>query len=318
MDSEIEVSSIPRLNKEMYADVLEGMRQNPPEIPSKYLYDDRGSKLFNQICELDEYYLTDTEIALTTKHATDIAAHLGSHARLVELGAGSGLKTRILLKHLHELAAYVPVDISEAELKRCVQRLAQQFPTLDVMPVCADYTAGWELPKNGFDGRTAFYYPGSTVGNFHPQQAQAFLGRLAKMAGPRSAMVIGVDLHKDPAIIEAAYNDSEGVTARFTLNLLRRLNRECGADFDLEQFEHRAVYQQQQQRIQTRIYSRADQQVHFPDETFRFRSGEWMAVEYSYKYTIEDFARLAEQASWRTRALWTDDDQMFSLWFLES
>ena len=302
----------------LYSDVITGLDKERKEIPSKYLYDDRGSRLFTEICELDEYYPTQTEMELTKRHVDDIAARVGSKARLVELGAGSGRKTRMLLRHLHELATYVPVDISGEELKRCVDRLSTEFPDLEIAPVCADYTGEWSLPANGCDGRTVCYYPGSTIGNFHPDQARAFLERLEGLVGPRGALLIGVDLDKDPEIIVPAYNDSQGVTAEFTLNLLRRINRECGADFDLEAFEHEAVYQRDKCRIQTRIYSLCDQEVHFPTATFEFEEGEYMVVEYSYKYKIEDFADLTEEAGWRTRSIWTDEDRLFSLWFLES
>ncbi len=313
----LDVEYAPDTDSSLYQDVIRGLSRSRKEIPAKYLYDDRGSRLFNDICELDEYYLTRTEKKLTNEHADDIAAHIGSNARLIELGAGSGEKTRILLRHVHDLAAYIPVDISGDELERCVSRLSEEFPDTEIVPVCADYTADWELPTNGFDGRNVFYYPGSTIGNFHPDRAGEFLDRLSTLAGPRGALVVGVDLDKDPQIIEDAYNDSEGVTAEFTLNLLRRINRECQADFDLDNFEHRAIYQRDQKRIQTRVYSLCDQTVEFPTDRFHFEDGEYMVVEYSYKYTIEDFADLSGEAGWRTRSIWTDDDRLFSLWFLE-
>lgn len=317
----VDVQSEPDFNDELYSDVIAGLKQDQKEIPCKYLYDDRGSQLFNDICELDEYYPTDTEIDITKEHCDDIAAHVGSGARLVELGAGSGLKTRILLDNLHEIGAYVPVEISERELERCVERLSSEFPDTEIIPVCDDFMGDWSLPKNGFDGRTVFYYPGSTIGNLHPDQARDFMQKLSEMGGPRSALIIGIDLDKDPEIIEPAYNDKEGVTAEFTLNLLRRINRECGANFDRDHFEHNAVFQQRddgQNRVQTRIVSTRDQSVEFPDETIEFDEGEHIVVEHSYKYSIEDFADLAEQANWRTRSIWTDDDRLFSVWFLET
>lgn len=313
----LDVQPPPARESEFYSHVMEGLSKTPKELHSKYLYDDRGSRLFSQICELDEYYPTDTEMGLTRNHAEDLAAQIGSGARLVELGVGDGRKTRILLRRLHELAAYVPVDISYEELDRCVDELSEEFSELEILPVCADFTADWELPKNGHDGRTVFYYPGSTIGNFHPPQARDFLAELAELGGPRSGMIIGVDLDKDPEIIERAYNDAEGVTAEFTLNLLRRINRECDADFDRSQFEHEAVYQTDEQRIRTSIVSLCDQTVRFPTARFQFEAGEQMIVEYSYKYTIEGFADLSEEAGWRTRAIWTDEDRLFSVWFLE-
>lgn len=317
----VDVQSEPDFNDELYSDVISGLNQDQKEIPCKYLYDDRGSQLFNDICELEEYYPTNTEIDITKQHSEDIAAHVGSGARLVELGAGSGLKTRIVLSNLHDVSAYIPVEISEKELERCVDRLSSEFPNTEIIPVCADFMGDWEVPKNGYDGRTVFYYPGSTIGNLHPDQARVFMEKLSEMGGPRSALLIGVDLDKDREIIEPAYNDSEGVTAEFTLNLLRRLNRECGADFDRDNFEHNAVYQDREDnpsRVQTRIVSTRDQTVNFPDESIDFQEGEYIVVEHSYKYSIDEFAELAEQAQWRTRSIWTDDDQLFSLWFLET
>ena len=317
MSLDADVSPLPKFNEQMYSEVVAGLQSDPPEISAKYLYDDRGSELFGQICDLEEYYLTDKELELIRTHGADIAARVGSRARLVELGAGSGAKTRVLLEHLHELAAYVPVDISAKQLQQCAGLVGCTDARFEVLPVCADYTSQWELPKNGFDGRTVFFYPGSTIGNFHPGEARRFLGRLARRGGPRSAMVIGVDLDKDPEIIEAAYNDSRGVTAQFILNVLRRINRECGADFQRHNFAYRGIYQQQEQRIQARLLSRCKQTVNFPDTSFEFDEEDWIVAEYSYKYTIEGFAELAEEANWRTRAIWTDDEQMFSLWYLE-
>lgn len=313
-----EPSPSPDPSNPFYNDVLSGLTKTPKSIPSKYLYDDRGSKLFNKICKLPEYYVTNTEKQLTREYIDDIAAHTGSHARLVELGAGRGDKGRLLLDHLHDVAAYVPIDISPEELERCIQRVRDQFPDIDATAVCTDYTGDWTLPQNGFEGRTLLYYPGSTIGNFTPETARRFMDRLSQRAGPRGAMVIGVDLDKDRSILEAAYNDSSGVTAEFNLNLLRRINRECDANFDIDSFRHRAVFQPERHRIEMQLVSTCDQIVEFPDQTVEFQESEKLVTEHSYKYTIEDFANLCEEAGWRPRSIWTDDDRLFSLWFLEN
>ena len=304
----------------LYDAVINGCRDRPRSIPAKFLYDDRGSQLFNQICQVDEYYLTRTEIALTRQRSRDIAAHIGSRPRLVELGAGSGLKTAILIESLldQDLTQYVPIDISSAELRRCVNRLRQRFPELSIHPLCTDYTASWYLPEIGHEGRTLAYFPGSTIGNFSPNEAASFLSCLAAQLGPRGSLLVGVDLVKDPHLLEAAYNDRQGVTAAFNLNLLRRINRECGADFNLDAFQHRAVYQPRHERIEMRLISQRPQTVHLPDLNLRFEPGDVVVTEHSYKYRVESFARLAEGSCWRTRSLWTDDDRLFSLWLLET
>lgn len=316
MSLDLQPPPIPQ--RALYTDAISGLSKTPKSIPSKYLYDERGSQLFDQICMLDEYYPTRTEMKLTRQHAADIAAHVGSGARLVELGAGSGLKTRILLRHLYDLSAYVPIDISRQALECCSERLGEEFSDLDITAVCTDYTKDWTLPNHGYDGRTAFYFPGSTIGNFSPEQAGDFLSKLARLAGSRGALLIGVDLVKDRAILEAAYNDKDGVTAAFNLNLLRRLNRECNATFNFNAFCHQALYQVDDQRIEMQLVSTRDQCVSFPTATFEFAAGEFIVTEHSYKFRIEDFATLSEAAGWRTRALWTDEERLFSLWFLEN
>ncbi len=314
----VELTSSPVPGSDFYQDIVSGLEKSPPTIASKYLYDDRGSRLFHQICDLPEYYPTRTELTLTRRHASDLAAQVGSRAQLIELGVGRGVKTRILLDELHDLAAYVPIDISPQELHRCVHCLRAQFPDIQIRPLCADYNEDFTLPDISFEGRTVFYYPGSTIGNFTPHIASQFLQRLSRYAGPRGALIVGVDLEKDPQILHAAYNDAGGITAEFNLNLLRRINRECRADFDLQKFRHRAVYQEDNKRIEMRLVSTHSQTVHFPDRTFHFDEGDFLVTEHSYKYTIEDFALLCEESGWRTRSLWSDRDALFSLWYLET
>ncbi|MFU8803214.1 MAG: L-histidine N(alpha)-methyltransferase [Bradymonadaceae bacterium] len=309
---------IPHCSPSLYDEVIAGLRQVPRSIPCKYFYDERGSQIFNQICGLEEYYPTRTEIEITKDYAPNIADYIGEEACLVELGAGDGIKTRHIVSHLDRPAVYVPVDISPTALQRCARRFSEDFPDIEVQPICADYTGDWSLPSFEVPGRTVFYYPGSTLGNFSHQAAGSFLKTLAALAGADGGLLIGIDLHKDRAILEAAYNDSLGITADFNLNLLRRINRECNADFDLSLFRHHAVYDEDHQRIEMRLVSTSEQVVLIGDESFAFDEGEIIITEHSHKYTIEGFARLAESADWLVRALWTDKDQLFSLWYLES
>ncbi len=300
----------------LYTDVISGLQETPPTIPSKYLYDSRGALLFSRICELEEYYPTRTELALTRAHAPEIAERLGAQTIVTELGTGDGRKTRILLRHLQQPATYIPVDISATQLQQSARALRREFPQLQVLPLCVDYTDCWTVPCESIEGRRVFYFPGSTIGNFKPRAARRFLTRLSAMAGPDGALVIGVDLKKEPAVLQAAYNDRHGVTAAFNLNLLRRLNRECRANFDPDCFRHRAVYQPELGRIEMRLVSTCSQQVQFPTHQFHFTKGEFIVTEHSYKFQVQDFARLSEVAHWRTRSIWIDEQQHFSLWYL--
>lgn len=313
----LEVDFFDSMPGPFYADVLKGLRSEQPQIPCKYLYDDRGSMLFNRICELEEYYPTRTELGIMARHGADMAEKIGRGAQLVELGAGSGLKTRFLLDELEAPKGYVPVDISGAELQRCALEISAEFRGLRVEPLLVDYTQEWSLPRFKGEGKRVFYFPGSTIGNFSPREATEFLRGLLEKGGRQSSLLIGVDLHKDRRVLEAAYNDKEGVTAEFNLNLLRRINRECGANFDLERFEHRAVYDEEKRRIEMRLVSRCDQIVTLPEESFAFKKGEYIVTEHSHKYRIEDFADLTEEAGWRMRAFWTDRRHRFSVWYLE-
>ena len=300
-----------------YMDVVKGLREDPPTIPCKYLYDQRGSELFNMICGQEEYYPTLTELGILVRYGAEMAAQIGRGARLVELGAGSGLKTRFLLDELEAPEVYMPVEISESALKQCAREICEEYPGLRVEPIEADYTGEWSLPERAGEERTVFFFPGSTVGNFSRKEAEEFLRGLVSRGGRDVGLLIGVDLHKDREVLEAAYNDREGVTAEFNLNLLRRINRECGANFALDRFEHRAVYDQERQRIEMRLVSLCDQIVAMEEESFMFKKGEYIVTEHSHKYRIEDFAELSEGAGWKIRAFWTDRHHRFSVWYLE-
>ena len=302
---------------EILAVAQHGLALKPKRLPSWLFYDERGSALFEQICEQPEYYLTRCEIALMREHAGSIADNLGSGVRLVEYGSGSGVKTRMLLQHLDRTACYVPVEISPEPLRESVQRLAVEFPRVPVQPLCADFTKPLRLPiPPRAPRRTVVYFPGSTIGNFEAREAAVLLRKMRNEMGDAGGILIGVDLKKDPAVIEAAYNDRAGVTAEFTLNMLARLNREIGSDFDLAAFAHRARYNPMAGRVETKIVSRREQQVAIGRSRVSFRTDEAIQVEYSCKYSLDEFAALAEKAGLAVMRVWTDPQQMFSVQYL--
>lgn len=299
-------------------ELLEGLARDQKQIHYKFLYDERGSELFEQICRLDAYYLTRTELAIMEASADEMAEAIGARARIVEFGSGSGVKTRLLLDALDAPVTYFPVDISASALSVCADRLREEFPDLEIVPIRADYTAPFDLPDAAGEAeRTAAYFPGSTVGNFLPRQVVAFLRRVAELVGPGGGLLIGVDLDKRADTLEAAYDDDEGVTAAFTSNLLRRANREAGANFDLDGFEHEAVYNEEEGRIEIAQVSLRSQTVEVGDEAFEFEPGERLAIEYSYKYTPERFRGLVDETPFRSEGVWTDDRDRFSVWYLE-
>jgi dimethylhistidine N-methyltransferase len=302
---------------ELLAIAMHGLGLKPKRLPSWLFYDERGSALFEQICEQPEYYLTRCEVALMEAHAASIAGCLGSEVRLVEYGSGSGLKTRMLLRQLDQPVAYVPVEISPAALDDSVQRLAREFPSLPLQPLCADFSKSLRLPiPPRAPRRTVLYFPGSTIGNFEARDAVKLLRKMRNEMGDAGGILIGVDLKKDVAKIEAAYNDRAGVTAEFTLNMLARLNREIGSDFDLSAFTHHARYNPMAGRIETHIVSSREQQVRIGKSMVGFRTDEVIQVEYSCKYSLEDFAALADKAGLAVMRTWTDPQQMFSVQYL--
>ncbi len=297
--------------------VLRGLGRDRKSIPCKFFYDVRGSALFEEICRLPEYYPTRTEIAILDENAAEIAAQMGPHARLIEFGSGASHKARILLQALDRPAAYVPVDISRELLRAAAASLALDFPLLPVIAVCADYTRPFSLPPlPGPSGRRVGFFPGSTIGNFEPEAAERFLANCAGILGPGGEMLIGVDLKKDPEILNAAYNDRTGVTAAFNLNLLERVNRELDGDLDLDRFEHFAFYSNAEGRVEIYIRSRADQQASIARHRFRFAEGELIHTEYSYKYAVPEFRALALRAGFRPVDTWTDPAELFSVHYL--
>jgi dimethylhistidine N-methyltransferase len=301
----------------MAAEVLAGLRSDPKQVPCKYLYDERGSQLFEDITRLPEYYPTDTEISILERQAADMAEHLGRRCLLIEFGSGSSLKTRILLDELVEPAGYVPIDISQEHLLASAAELHARYPDLEILPVSADYMQEVEIPVTRIEpARRDVFFPGGTIGNFHRDEAVDFLQRKAQLVGAGGGLLLGVDLKKDPAVLERAYDDSQGVTARFDLNLLARLNRELDADFDLDRFRHRASWNETYGRVEMHLDSLADQVVRVAGEEIRFRDGESIWTESSYKYRIDDFHALAAEAGFVPDSVWTDDRDLFSVHLL--
>lgn len=299
--------------------VLHGLAGSPKTLPCKFFYDAEGSRLFDRICELPEYYPTRTECALLQARAPEIAALVGPHAGLVEFGSGAGVKVRLLLAALRYPAVYVPVDISRGHLLAAAASLAADFPGLRIAPVCADYTNRFALPRlsGNQPRRLAGFFPGSTIGNFTPAEAAGFLRRTGQLLGRGSMMIVGVDLRKDAAVLEAAYDDAAGVTAAFNLNLLARINRELDANFDLSAFTHEARWNAGDSRVEMHLVSRTAQSVRIGGERVGFAQGESVHTENSYKYTLDGFAELAGSAGYETVASWTDPDNLFSIHALE-
>ncbi|MBA3963518.1 MAG: L-histidine N(alpha)-methyltransferase [Chthoniobacterales bacterium] len=293
---------------------IAGLASVPPTLPSKFFYDERGSDLFLQICELPEYYVTRTETEILSRYGAEIAESIGDNAELVGFGTGAGMKTRMLLDHLQNLVAYVPVDISKQSLTESAEALSREMPSLEILPVCADYLQPIELPTpSKKPDHIAVYFPGSTIGNLKPEVAQHFLTRVCRLCGKSGGLIIGVDLQKTTEVLEAAYNDSAGVTAEFNLNILARANRELGADFDLAQWRHRAVYNEQAARIEMHLISEVDQTVHLGDREFYFAAGEKIITEFSYKHTVEGFSALARSAGFQLARYWTDPRKLFAV-----
>ena len=294
--------------------LIAGLTQPQKTISPKYFYDETGSGLFDNITALPEYYLTDTELAIMNTHVDEMTDLIGEQASLIEFGAGSGMKTRLLLEHMHAPAAYVPVDISEEHLLESQQLIQADYPHIEVLPVAADFLHPFELPNPGtMPLRNVVYFPGSTIGNFEYDDALELLRVMYTEAGAGGALLIGVDLQKDAGVIEAAYNDSAGVTAAFNTNMLRHLNREFGSDFDLDAFEHRATYDLDEGRVVVELVSSKIQAVRLGDADIAFAEGESIVTEYSHKYTLDGFANMISWAGFRVERVWTDPKQWFSV-----
>ena len=300
-------------------DVIAGLSLPQKALPPKYFYDAAGSRLFERICRLPEYYPTRAELALTRAHLAAVARFAGSGCELVEYGSGASLKTRLLIRALRP-SVYVPVDISEKALAGAARRLAREFGWLHIFAVAGDFSQPLRLPvfRARAGRRRIVYFPGSTIGNLTPQEAQAFLKTTRGQVGRAGAMLVGVDLKKDAGVLHAAYNDARGVTAAFNLNLLRRINRELGADFDLRRFRHYAFYNPQCGRIEMHLVSQQRQSVNVDAYRFEFASGETIHTENSYKYSVAEFAALAGEAGFRAERVWQDAQERFALFGLRA
>ncbi|NOR89382.1 MAG: L-histidine N(alpha)-methyltransferase [Anaerolineales bacterium] len=297
--------------------ILHGLQKDQKELPTKLFYDERGSKLFERICKLHEYYPTRTETAIMQQNVHEVVDLVGNGSMLIEYGSGSSSKVRILLDHLPEVAAYVPVDISREQLYRAANELKGDYTELEIIPVWADYNSLFKLPPIG---KKVFhklaYFPGSTIGNFYPNQAIDFLQNIADVVGPGGGLLIGTDLQKNAEVLNRAYNDHAGVTAAFNLNMLIHINAEFGADFNVDQFKHFAFYNEELGRIEMHLISQVNQTAHIAGEVFDFKEGESILTEVSYKYTLDGFAEMAAEAGFVVIEAWVDPKNYFSVQYL--
>lgn len=302
---------------DLRADVLAGLRRRPRTIPPKFFYDAAGSKLFDAITELPEYYLTRTEVGVLREHAAEIAERVGTGSLLVEPGGGSCAKVRVLLEGLRP-CAYVPMDISREHLWVAAGEVAAEYPWLEVHAACTDFTRVMEVPPTAPEGPRVAFFPGSSIGNFGPEAAVDFMAAVAELVGKGGFLLIGVDLKKAKAMLNAAYDDAQGVTAAFNLNLLTRINRELGADFQSRLWAHKAGYDEAHGRVEMHLVSLARQTVTVAGEGFQFAAGETIHTENSYKYTVAEFSTLAARAGFTAEVVWTDSEQRFSVHLLRA
>jgi dimethylhistidine N-methyltransferase len=298
-------------------EVFSGLSAQPKVLEPKFFYDEEGSRLFEQICEVPEYYPTRTEMAILESNAREMRNAIGDNPLLIEFGSGNSQKIRLLLDQLKP-AGYIAIEISREQLLLACDELSAIYPRLSITAICADYCQQILLPQldSGSNARRTAFFPGSTIGNFAPAAAIRFLTNVRQTVGPSGGLLIGVDMKKDRKLLNAAYNDEAGVTAAFNVNLLRRMNSELGADFDLESFNHHAFYNDALGRIEMHLVSQCKQQVRIGDKVFRFAKGESIHTENSYKYTIDEFRSMAAQAGFGLGKTWVDKDSLFSVHYL--
>ncbi len=302
--------------KGMLKEVLEGLSRDQKMLPSKFFYDERGSQLFEEITELEEYYPTRTERKILKENVREIESYLGKKVELIEPGSGSSEKTRILLANMSNICCYVPMDISGDYLYKVADRLREEFPHIRIAPLQADYTQDFELPEFDPEARKVVFFPGSTIGNFRKTRFRLFMDVISDMVGPDGALLIGVDLKKEVHVLEAAYNDEKGITAEFNKNILTHINRELGTDFDVDKFRHESVWNENDGRIEMHLFAKEDHQVQVNGSTISFSEGESIHTENSHKYTLEDFAEMV--APWfEVKKVWTDENDYFSVQYLE-
>lgn len=316
-DATVEVLDLSPPLEDFAVEALRGLRSERPSLPCKLLYDDVGARLFERICDLPEYYPTRTETAILRARGGEMAARIGPHALLIEFGSGASTKTRLLLDQLPTAAGYVPIDISKEQLVRTATALGEDYPALRVRPVCGDYTRPMTLPPLVDQvENTVVFFPGSTIGNFERTEVVLFLRRIARLVGPRGGLLIGVDLKKDAAVLEAAYDDSAGVTRQFIMNLLARLNRECGAGFDQDAWTYRARWDEAEGAVVMELVCERPQRVAIAGQTVVFAPGDVIHCEDSHKYTIAGFAELALESGFVVDKVWTDPRELFSVQYL--
>lgn len=304
---------------DLYLEVYQGLQKNKKSIPPKFFYDEKGSDLFSKITQLEEYYLTDTEKKILRENGAHIGEFIGEQSIIIEYGCGSSEKIQILLDFLCRPKSYVAIDISKEHLLGMTQGLKKTYPELEVIAVCADFTSSFQLPLNGEHKayKKVVFFPGSTIGNFEPEEAEVFLSNVTGVVGSNGGLLIGVDLKKDLEALQSAYNDTKGVTSDFNKNLLSRINRECESNFNLDNFKHHVFYNQEHGRIEMHLKSLVDQTIHFNESPINFKSGETIHTENSYKYSLEEFQNLANSAGWTRRQFWTDKQGLFSLQYFE-
>ncbi len=293
------------------ATVIRGLTDSVKTLPAVLFYDAKGARLFEEICEQPEYYPTRTEIEILTRHAPNLAQHAGAHAALIEYGSGAGVKVRYLLDALRDPAAYIPVDVSQEQLVHVARERGRQYPGLRIAPVCADYTLPFDLPALPVETRRVAFFPGSTIGNFHPTEAAAFLHRIRHTVGPKGGLILGVDRRKDFRVLHEAYNDRAGVTAAFNLNMLAHLNQAMNANFDLTQFRHVAFFNNEASRIEMHLESLVEQEVVVNDTLVYFDAGETVQTECSYKYDEQTLRALVESSGFTIDTLYSDDNDWF-------
>lgn len=319
MEQQIQLYDFEPRVSNVLTEVLVGLSKSQKTLPPKLLYDRRGSELFEDICKLEEYYPTRAENEILSKNAKGMARLIGEDALIIEPGSGSAEKVRHLLSCLKNPSGYVPIEISKEILLRTTAELHEEFPKLDVVPVCADFTQELELPitVGSRSGKKVIFFPGSTIGNLTPQEAIQFLKKFGKMVGVGGGLLIGVDMKKDHQAFKLAYDDPQGVTAEFNLNLLERLNREVGAGFELNNFKHDAFYNEDQGRVEMHLISKIPQLVKVNQTVFRFKEGETIHTESSYKYTVPEFTELCAKTRFVLKENWHDAHNLFSVYYFE-
>lgn len=301
---------------ETFKEIINGLSKQQKTLPSKLFYDERGSKLFDEICELEEYYPTRTELKIMEDNIDEIASVFSDETLFIEFGSGSSLKTRLLLRHLDKLAGYIPIDISKEHLHNSANQLNEEFPDLNIYPVAADYTKSFVLPSIAGEVKHKIaYYPGSTIGNFTAKGAKMFLKQIAGLVGKEGGLIIGVDLIKDKDVLHAAYNDSEGITAEFNLNILNRLNNDFCFNFDTDKFLHKAIFNEYENRIEMHLVCKENQKISSNGNSFEIMKGETILTEYSHKYSFDSFQEIASEY-FTVDKIWTDEKEYFSIQFL--